>query len=239
MRIRGMSCPAIADALGLSKQHVNKTLHKALEEYSALAKEQANYIQIIELERIERMVYAIQDRAFNGHLPSIDRMVKLMHRKASLLGLDAVYLNKTEFHEYQVFMQFKREIALRRTVKTIWQGLLGDPARLTDAQREEILAFGEALIESFDECLRAREDQEVIIDIDEESYRQQLLPAFAAPPGTDRILKDYQEKKQQGKFAGDLSEFIEEKKRNISETIADKLRAVRFAEGKDGDEEEA
>ena len=42
----------------------------------------------LEIERLDQMMAAIWDRAINGHLESIDRILKIMDRRSRLLGLD-------------------------------------------------------------------------------------------------------------------------------------------------------
>jgi len=42
----------------------------------------------LELERLDAMQAAIWDDAMNGHLGAIDRVLKIMERRAKLLGLD-------------------------------------------------------------------------------------------------------------------------------------------------------
>lgn len=48
----------------------------------------AEYLDV-EIERLERLHFAIWNKALKGDLRAIDRLVKLMDRRSKLLGLDA------------------------------------------------------------------------------------------------------------------------------------------------------
>jgi hypothetical protein len=83
----GVGYQSIANRLGYAGpsgayKAVEAALHKTLQE-------PAEELRQLELERLDRMHEAVWPRAIAGHLPSIDRVLRCMARRARLLGLDA------------------------------------------------------------------------------------------------------------------------------------------------------
>ena len=58
-------------------------------------KEEAQEIRNLELSRLDRMQTAIWAQVLNGNQGAIDRVIRIMQRRADLLGLDAP--KKTDF----------------------------------------------------------------------------------------------------------------------------------------------
>lgn len=85
----GMSYYYIARELGVAKSTAYSDVSKALKEIQERYTEDAIKIRIIEVNRIDRMVLAIWQKAIKGDLNAIDRVNRLIERKSRLLGLDA------------------------------------------------------------------------------------------------------------------------------------------------------
>lgn len=86
MRKAGCSYDEIARALGFSNSgNAYHTVHKALK---ATYREPAEELRTLELERVDRLMRAIWPRAIKGDVDAIDRVLKVMARRARLLGLD-------------------------------------------------------------------------------------------------------------------------------------------------------
>jgi hypothetical protein len=83
----GAGYQAIADRLGYAGpsgayKAVEPALRKTLQQ-------PADEPRGLELERLDRMQVAIWDKAIAGNLRAVDRVLKIMRRRAQLLGLDA------------------------------------------------------------------------------------------------------------------------------------------------------
>ncbi len=87
LRKAGVPYAKIAEALGYA--HASGA-HKAVA--SALKKtlqEPADDLRKLELERLDAMLFAIWPSVTKGIQPAIDRALRIMERRAKLLGLDA------------------------------------------------------------------------------------------------------------------------------------------------------
>lgn len=84
----GLGYRAIADGLGISIGTVSSDMTAVLDEWRADAICSMADVVSIEQMRIDSMVNAIWDKCIGGDLLAIDRMVKLMERRAKLLGYD-------------------------------------------------------------------------------------------------------------------------------------------------------
>jgi predicted transcriptional regulator len=94
MRKRGMSYKRIAEELGYSSATaVSSTINKALRE---LPQEGASNLRKIELERLDQLLDAMWDKAMKGDGWAVDRCLKIMERRAKLMGIDAPIVTKVE-----------------------------------------------------------------------------------------------------------------------------------------------
>jgi DNA-binding CsgD family transcriptional regulator len=89
LRLRGRSVRDIGRELGISKSVVQEDLtaiflraHDAADDAIALERQ-------LSLERLDLLLGGIIDRATSADLEAIDRVLKIDHRRAKLLGLDA------------------------------------------------------------------------------------------------------------------------------------------------------
>lgn len=86
LRKGGATYRAIADALGYrGPQGAQAAVESALK---LTLQEPADRVRQLELERLDTMVLALWSGVRGGDLGTIDRMLKLMKRRAELLGLD-------------------------------------------------------------------------------------------------------------------------------------------------------
>lgn len=87
LRKAGVGFQAIADRLGYSDHSgayraVKSALKKTLQE-------PADEVRALELERLDKLLLGLWPRATSGNDRAIDRVLKIMQRRANLLGLDA------------------------------------------------------------------------------------------------------------------------------------------------------
>jgi predicted transcriptional regulator len=90
MRKEGYGQRQIADSLGIAVSTVCKDLKYALEEFGTATAEEVAEMRALDNARIEEMIKAIWLKAKDGQVGAIDRIVKLLERRAKLNGLDGV-----------------------------------------------------------------------------------------------------------------------------------------------------
>jgi hypothetical protein len=106
LRLYGANYEGIAEQLGYADASgAYKAISRALDRLTA---EPSKEVLRIELERLDRMLSAVLGQAVQGHLGSIDRVLKIMERRAKLLGLDAVTLVE-QAHTGEVSFVFRVE----------------------------------------------------------------------------------------------------------------------------------
>lgn len=87
LRKAGLSYEAIAARVGWSaKSTAYHAIGKALD---AITREPAKRVRSLELERLDALLLALWQKARGGDAGAIDRILKIMERRAKLLGLDA------------------------------------------------------------------------------------------------------------------------------------------------------
>lgn len=86
LRLCGQSLSEIAGLLGYAgPSGVAKAVGKAI---AGIPAEPARQVRDLEVLRLDGMLYAISDKVNAGHLGAIDRALRIMERRAKLLGLD-------------------------------------------------------------------------------------------------------------------------------------------------------
>lgn len=87
LRKAGMTYQVIADKLGYRNRNgAWKSIKSALRDIPA---EAAHEVKAIELERLDTLLKSIWSGALSGSLGAVDRAIRIMERRARLLGLDA------------------------------------------------------------------------------------------------------------------------------------------------------
>lgn len=89
LRKAGYSYTEIMDQVKISRGQVSKILTRALDDYAAKAAADVEEIRNLENSRLDQAIKGIYPQVVKGHLGAIDRMVRIMERRARLLGLDA------------------------------------------------------------------------------------------------------------------------------------------------------
>jgi hypothetical protein len=87
LRRAGKSFADIAQRLGYaSRSNAYTAVMHALRR---TLQEPADEVRRLEIERLDGLLSGLWERAAAGHLPSVDRVLAIMDRRAKLLGLDA------------------------------------------------------------------------------------------------------------------------------------------------------
>ena len=89
LRKAGATYVQIAEALGISRAGAHKVVLRALARLEKEAGEEAEHLRRLEIERLDAMLLAIWPHVKKGSLGAIDRAIRIMERRAKLLGLDA------------------------------------------------------------------------------------------------------------------------------------------------------
>lgn len=88
LRMEGKTFDRIGAELGVSRQRAYQLVHGALGKLQRETQDRVEEALALELERLDALQLAIYERATGGDLRAIDRMLRIMERRAKLLGLD-------------------------------------------------------------------------------------------------------------------------------------------------------
>lgn len=80
---------AIADHLGIGLATAHRHVMDALKEARAQISTEADTLKSEDLSRLDAMLAGLWPRASKGEAVAVDRVLKIMERRAKLLGLDA------------------------------------------------------------------------------------------------------------------------------------------------------
>ncbi|MCG5495245.1 sigma factor-like helix-turn-helix DNA-binding protein [Ectothiorhodospira variabilis] len=89
LRREGATHGEIADTLEISRSRVHKIVTDALERLARDATEETRQLRALEAERLDALQHALWDAGIDGDLQAVDRLLRIMERRAKLLGLDA------------------------------------------------------------------------------------------------------------------------------------------------------
>lgn len=89
LRIAGATYAQIGAQLGVTRQAAYKMVARVLERTRNDADTGANELRRLETERLDALQVALWGLASKGDAGAIDRILKIMERRARLLGLDA------------------------------------------------------------------------------------------------------------------------------------------------------
>lgn len=85
MRLTGATYEQIGMAMGVHKSSAWKLVEHAMER---TIQEPADNVRALEVRRLDRWLFAINTQILAGQLEFLDRGLKIMARRAALLGLD-------------------------------------------------------------------------------------------------------------------------------------------------------
>lgn len=91
MRLAGYTLEKIGQELGgLDRSRVHHLIDSVIREKREEISSQAEDLRALDIARIDRMIQGVWPKATTGNdYPAIDRVLRLMERRAKLLGLDA------------------------------------------------------------------------------------------------------------------------------------------------------
>lgn len=89
LRRMGLGYVEIAEAMGISKSQAQRLVVAALADSRAEITAEADGLRAEELSRLDAMLRGLWPDARKGSVSAVDRVLKIMERRAKLLGLDA------------------------------------------------------------------------------------------------------------------------------------------------------
>lgn len=89
MRLAGATFRQIGEKIGVHESSAAKMVKRVMARTRAVADEDAEELRRVESERLDAMQLAVWPQATKGHLGAVDRVLRIMQRRASLFGLDA------------------------------------------------------------------------------------------------------------------------------------------------------
>lgn len=127
LRKRGLGYRAIGRELGVTMQAAHAMVKRVLQGLSEETKEHAMDVLELELSRIDELIGALWEKAKSGHESSIDRVLRLMDRRARYLGLnrDTMIMDvrdsrpaeeRTTEELWEILDQFKRQRESRESL---------------------------------------------------------------------------------------------------------------------------
>ncbi|GAA1628352.1 hypothetical protein GCM10009733_026370 [Nonomuraea maheshkhaliensis] len=94
MRIAGVSNAVIAQRLGYSSpQLVSKDITTALKKAAKQEAMAAEELLTLEINRLDRMMASVWPRVLKGEVNAVEAALKIVNKRASLLGLDLINRN--------------------------------------------------------------------------------------------------------------------------------------------------
>ena len=99
LRKAGATYEQIGKQLGVTKQAAYKHVKKALDAMNDTIREQADDVRNIEVERLDKLWFVMYKQALSGNQGAVDRCLKIMDRRAKLLGLDAPEKTELSTHD--------------------------------------------------------------------------------------------------------------------------------------------
>lgn len=89
LRKAGFTFDRIGQQLGITTQGAHQAIKRALARIAAKTDEAADDVRRLELERLDGMLPVMWTQAKQGNQGAVDRVLRIMERRARLLGLDA------------------------------------------------------------------------------------------------------------------------------------------------------
>jgi len=94
LRLAGATYAKIGEALGVSHTAAHKIVARVVARMAEEDLDNVRKIRALEIARLDRLLLGIWQDARQGDLSAIDRALKIMDRRAKLLGLDSTQVSQ-------------------------------------------------------------------------------------------------------------------------------------------------
>lgn len=88
MRIGGSNYREIGEAIGVTDEAARQMAIRVLQRLEMVANESGEELRRLDTERIDRMIQGLWQKACLGNVQAVDRVIRLMERKARLWGYE-------------------------------------------------------------------------------------------------------------------------------------------------------
>jgi hypothetical protein len=122
LRIAGATFAQIGAELGITSQAAQKAVRAGLKEHT---REAAETLLPLEMERLDRLLLAWWQDAVTGSVAAAQLVLKIMERRAKLLGLDAPTKTDARLlarHEYDVDVDIHGGVMVLGTIRSDGNG---------------------------------------------------------------------------------------------------------------------
>jgi len=89
LRMGGATYEEIGASMGITAMAAYKAVKRALARVITKTNEDASELRTLELQRLDKLLLALWGRAVKGDDAAVDRVLRVMERRAKLRGLDA------------------------------------------------------------------------------------------------------------------------------------------------------
>jgi DNA-binding CsgD family transcriptional regulator len=122
LRSAGLSFREIARELKVAPATAYKAVARGLAAVNAGCREQAQELRALEALRLDQMQAALWQQATDGDVRAIDRILRIMERRARLLGLDEPERRETKLEIDPQEAKFRRELLVRQILADAMNG---------------------------------------------------------------------------------------------------------------------
>jgi DNA-binding CsgD family transcriptional regulator len=116
LRREGLTHREIAARLGVAPATAYRRIRHALDEVNERNVEDATTLRSLEMLRLDELQNAIWQRATDGDVRALDRILAIMTRRAKLLGLDAPERRRTKVRINPQDAKFRRELLVKQVL---------------------------------------------------------------------------------------------------------------------------
>lgn len=89
LRLKGLSYREIAEEIGVAKGTAHRYVKAAVKLAQTKYTEKAEMIMVLELKKLDKLEFALHEDALDGNVRASSTILKIMERRAKLLGLDS------------------------------------------------------------------------------------------------------------------------------------------------------
>jgi hypothetical protein len=122
LRSAGLSFREIARELKVAPATAYKAVARGLAAVNAGCSEQAQELRALEALRLDQMQAALWQQATDGDVRAIDRILRIMERRARLLGLDEPERRETKLEIDPQDAKFRRELLVKQILADAMNG---------------------------------------------------------------------------------------------------------------------
>jgi hypothetical protein len=122
LRSAGLSFREIARELKVAPATAYKAVARGLAAVNAGCREQAQELRALEALRLDQLQAALWERATDGDVRAIDRILRIMERRARLLGLDEPERRETKVEINPREARFRRELLVKQILADAMNG---------------------------------------------------------------------------------------------------------------------